>query len=155
MIIQDWARETGIDQSTISARLRMGWSAERTLETPTPKKPDFDRKTIVEYKGESLTVKELAEKTGHTVRRLATRLRKGWTVEEAVETVLGGKPTARKVVYRGNEVKLTDLIRQFGHEYTTVHGRLERGWSVEKAVETPPAKQQGGNYVNHPRPHTS
>lgn len=33
--IADWARKTGIKHTTISFRLRSGWSIERTLLTPT------------------------------------------------------------------------------------------------------------------------
>lgn len=35
MLISDWAKETGIGRTTIDARLKRGWSVEKTLNTPT------------------------------------------------------------------------------------------------------------------------
>jgi hypothetical protein len=36
----EWARETGIDVNVINARLRRGWSDEKTLTTPVePRRP--------------------------------------------------------------------------------------------------------------------
>lgn len=34
MILADWAREVGIQSQTLRARLRRGWSVERTMSTP-------------------------------------------------------------------------------------------------------------------------
>lgn len=41
---------------------------------------------ILEYRGERLTVSQWSEKLGMTFTALATRIRRGWTVEEAIET---------------------------------------------------------------------
>ena len=34
MILADWAKETGISEATISARIRYGWSVEDALTKP-------------------------------------------------------------------------------------------------------------------------
>ena len=37
MLLQDWANRTGIDRRTIAARLKLGWSPEKAVNTPTRK----------------------------------------------------------------------------------------------------------------------
>lgn len=38
MIVADWAKEIGVDQFTLYARISNGWSTERALTTPTKRK---------------------------------------------------------------------------------------------------------------------
>lgn len=38
MCVLDWANETGVGRTTINARLKNGWSIEKTLTTPTESK---------------------------------------------------------------------------------------------------------------------
>ncbi len=37
LCLQDWSSRLGIHRTTLKSRIRMGWSVERVLTTPTPK----------------------------------------------------------------------------------------------------------------------
>jgi hypothetical protein len=55
---------------------------------------------LIEYKGQMYVQAELVEKFGLIRERFAARLKRGWTVEEAVDTPFLGQGGARKAGHR-------------------------------------------------------
>jgi hypothetical protein len=101
---------------------------------------------VVEYRGETLTIAELADRHGLKYGLLMDRItRYGWSVEKAVAT-----PTQhdrrRTVPYRakhelivewdGKQQTLTQWCEQLGVDRSLVRGRLSRGWSFADAIAT-------------------
>lgn len=109
--IAEWAEVTGISAAAIYQRIRAGnWSVEETLTTPSARKGDLTRKEIgdlkdpqkpynrsdkrgnarnLTYKGKTRGICAWARITGINRGTLHTRLKNGWTVEEAFETAPG------------------------------------------------------------------
>lgn len=77
--ISAWARETGIKNCTIQARLYYGWTVEEALTTKT--KP-VGKTIFLEYDGEKLTLSEWSKKLGLSYNTLFGRRKRGWTNKE-------------------------------------------------------------------------
>lgn len=76
----DWGRFNGIPQSTISLRLKRGWSQSEALTAP----PIDHRGKRYEHDGKSLTIAEWSRETGVASRLIGQRLGNGWSVADAV-----------------------------------------------------------------------
>lgn len=108
--VADWADETGISLKIICERIdRQGWSIERALTEPVAdvhenmlmaqakrweghtkvakRKPKTTRKIkTIEYKGETMTIKQLSVIVGVSAKLLSKRLfERGWSLERAVK----------------------------------------------------------------------
>jgi len=82
--ISGWSQIKGISQSTISARLKMGWTIDRALNTPirhlSPK--DSKKYTLC---GESLDLNAWSKRTNIPRTYITDRMnRYGWSFEKAV-----------------------------------------------------------------------
>lgn len=101
MCLQDWANETGLNESTIHRRLTLGWAPENAVN---PKKftgrcvgsPGFKRR----IKGQrisvgdlSLTLKEWSSRNGIPLGTITARIWNGWDPQRAV-TQIGRHPAA-------------------------------------------------------------
>jgi hypothetical protein len=107
--VYDWADEAGINPKMVLERVQQqGWSIERALSEPTanrhenmliaqgkrweghvkvPKrKPKTARKIrTIEYKGETMTIKQLSDIVGVSAKLLSKRLfERGWPLDRAV-----------------------------------------------------------------------
>lgn len=74
-----WAREIGVHQSIILARLKKGWSNEQSLTTPV-----LPHHRFVEFKGARRTLSDWARVLGLPYKALHTRIQtSGWPIEKA------------------------------------------------------------------------
>jgi hypothetical protein len=80
MTIAEWAREYGIDQKSILARVDSGWSAEDSV-----KKGMFTPQLIT-HDGETHTITEWEKIKGCNRGLIRTRIKLGWSVKDAIET---------------------------------------------------------------------
>ena len=83
--IRDASLAYGIEEATISQRLRLGWSDRQAVgeEAPPRKRTGRGKKIVCEGR-EYLTVNDLADAYGVNRIRTRKRLASGWTPEEAV-----------------------------------------------------------------------
>ena len=127
-----WARELGLNISTVYGRLQKGWSEIEALSN-TPKL----HVAQIEYKGEKKTMVEWAAAYGLKVSLVRKRLRLGWTIEKALTTPMcqGG---TKKYYYNGTEKTLANWAVESGVPKKLLQDRLGRGWSIKRAIETPP-----------------
>ena len=84
----DLAKDYGITGKLLDKRIRRGWTLEESLEIPINRKEFMLRKKLYEYKGKLYSIKQLSELARMSERTLYKRLRRGWSVEEAVEIPL-------------------------------------------------------------------
>lgn len=93
-------------------------------------------RTGVLYKGDYFSdYKTFCEHIGLSTIKLGNRIRKGKTLEEAVE-VKGKFP--QKIEYKGKVYSnLAELARTFGITKNSLYSRLNRGMSVEEALKKP------------------
>lgn len=105
------------------------------------------------YKGEYFSdYRTFCKHIGLSHITLGDRIRKGQTLEEAVE--VKGR-FLRKIEYKGKVYSsLAELARTFGISRDSLNNRLEKGMSLEEAINTPLKEQNkyllDGKYVKYP-----
>lgn len=86
---------------------------------------------------------DVAAAHGMTYGALHQRLRRGWTLEKALNTPqLAAKPRLG-VEWRGQTMILAQAIVLSGHAPAVVHHRMARGWTAEAALSTPKGNYRG------------
>lgn len=83
--LQQWADRLGVRRSALLRRLRMGWSAEKILETPINRTAGRFAGSAVTVNGETRSIREWSALTGIGHSTIAWRLRHGWPPERAVQ----------------------------------------------------------------------
>lgn len=94
LILSDWATETRVSYELLKRRvLTAGWSITRAIETPVnaPRRNSH----FLEFQGERLPLSDMARKYGIIPQSLMTRLRKGWSLEDALLTPIQEKQSKR------------------------------------------------------------
>lgn len=86
--LQEWADELGISEATIRWRLNNGYSTEKALTTNVRRIANNGKKYLT-YKGDTKTVSEWARYLEIDPKILYARLKRGWTIEKALETPVG------------------------------------------------------------------
>lgn len=86
--LQEWADELRISESTIRWRLDNGYSTEKALTTNVRKISNNGKKYLT-YKGDTKTISEWAKYLEINPKILYARLKRGWTIEKALETPVG------------------------------------------------------------------
>lgn len=160
------ADEFGIDPSVVNRRLKNGWSKEESLglvEKEVETGEDVDAPVSLEYKGKTFrSVRALAERYKVSTNKVRYRLKKGWTIAQAIGR---SKPPARHgkpvkgFVKAESETKqsfcdvssllpikvgkkvfttATAMAKHFGKNPAKVIGRLRNYWTPEEALELVP-----------------
>ena len=87
----EWARRTGIGITTIAYRLSAGWTIHETLSTPSKnyrngvRRKAHPRNVYFEHQGRRLSITEWSRECGIKYGTFAARLRRGWTIAQAIE----------------------------------------------------------------------
>ena len=89
----------------------------------------------VEFRGERLTIAELAERLGVRAALIQRRLVAGWDAERAVTM----PPRHNTITFRGETRTVCAWARHLGLNVKTVVERLRRGWPVERALTESPS----------------
>jgi hypothetical protein len=93
------------------------------------------------YNGELICARDLEEKLGLPPRRIDDRLRKGWTLERAIETKSTRSRCKDFIEFNGVRMSMEDWGRKLGFGRGAVKARILRnGWTVEEALTTPQRK---------------
>jgi hypothetical protein len=94
----------------------------------------------VEYRGERLHIRELADRHGIRPATLAWRLKHGMSVERAVEDEVGFQN--ERVTFLGEEMTMAELEHRSGISRDTIRARMSRdGMSLEEAASVPLKRQ--------------
>ena len=84
---QEWAQEKGISANTIATRLAMGWSEEAAILTPPgSRRPSGRQGRLLTFRGRTQSLREWERERGLGRNAIGERLRKGWSVKEAILT---------------------------------------------------------------------
>lgn len=88
--LSQWAEETGLSQQLIRQRIKIyGYTVEEALTHPVYGKR-FNQRSDAEklkYNGQERTIKEWSQIYGQNSLTIASRLRRGWPVEEAIGAI--------------------------------------------------------------------
>jgi len=160
------ADEFGVDPSVVNRRLKNGWSKEEALglvgkDVETGE--DVNAPVSLEYKGKTFrSVRALAERYNVSASKVRYRLKKGWTVAQAIghskPPARHGKPV-KGFAKAGAETKqsfcdvssllpikigklvfttATAMAKHYGKNPAKVIGRLRNYWTPEEALELVP-----------------
>ena len=82
--LAEWNSESCLGGDILKHRINAGWSIEDAIKTPVaPYHKGCPR--LIEYEGGLYTLSDLSIKCGVNRRTLASRLRRGWSVDEATK----------------------------------------------------------------------
>ena len=90
---------------------------------------------ILTCNGRSQCIAAWACELGVNHEVIRTRLKLGWSTEDALFTDVAARDTAFS--YNGRVQSVTDWANELGISYSTLNSRLKSGWSPKKSVETP------------------
>lgn len=133
-----WAKENGFRIGLQIDRINNdGWYSPSNCRWVTPSQNNRNKRNnkILNFRGESLCQKSMAEKYGIDVFILHNRLRNGWTVERALLEPIS--PSEKVLTFRGETHNQAEWGRILGIKGDTIKDRLASGWSIEKALSTP------------------
>jgi hypothetical protein len=82
--LKEWARRLGINIKTLTWRID-SWGVDKALSTPRHKNKPGNRPTMVNFNGETLSVREWSERLGIPRNILHKRLKR-WGIERALST---------------------------------------------------------------------
>lgn len=91
---------------------------------------------FVTYKGETLTMSQMARKHGVSIDLFKRRINDGWAVEDAIKT-----KTSEEITYKGMTKTVSEWAEEKGMTYHQLKKRLMRGWTIERALEQPLRKR--------------
>jgi hypothetical protein len=125
----EWDCIKGYKANTVANRMLRSQLSE---EEAVNKDPGSKKYTIG---GDTLTVREWAEKANIPIYIVYVRLSKGMPMEQVIKTPI--RKCKRLFVYKGEEKTLMEWCRALGLNYRTVNSRLTTmSWSVDKAFES-------------------
>ncbi len=141
--LTDAARYFGLDKRIVDMRLnRMGWSLDEAFGVIERAREGFN---VGEQ--EFGTFKDACEHYDLNIKKVESRLRLGWTVEEAFDLV-GRRPKPKQkvtqkprksVVIEGKEfVSLSQAADAYGIKVGTLSYRIRKGWTPDQAVGIDP-----------------
>lgn len=85
-----WAEKIGITKSSMYHRLDRGWTMEEIEKIPQGERRNRPSKKalVFEFDGKKRSLKELSEISGIKPMTINSRIKKGWSVEKAINTPL-------------------------------------------------------------------
>ena len=142
------AKHWGISSAQLYNRLSSGMSLAEALTKPTTARGKYKKREVADHKGNSYrSVAQMARSYGIASITLHERLKRGWSVEEALTTPVD--TSSYRKSKKITNVKVQDhlgnwydsyyaLAKAYDLSFSTLYGRvIKLGWSIEKALLTP------------------
>lgn len=92
---------------------------------------------LLEYCGDTKTLTEWARAKNIPVYCLSSRIRRGWSVERALETPVAKKVKKHIIMYNGEEYSVTELSKIVNIPRTTLNQKINNGISVDDIIKAP------------------
>jgi len=135
------ARANGVKAVTLHMRLERGWSlAQAVGDQPPPARAPRPTGRPVEWDGDSYpSMAALAEKVGVASATISARLKRGWSMDQAVGAVpppdRGPSPSAKSITFRGRVYESRSALAEaFEVKPKVLLSRLREGWDLEAAL---------------------
>lgn len=149
------ARHWGISPSVFHRRVHVqGLSVEDALTTPISRK--HFAQEVTDHLGNEYSSRSLMAKAyGLSPLTLSERLKRGWSVEEALTTPID--TSSYRKTTKTSKVKVQDhlgnwydsyyeLAKAYDLSFSTVYGRIVKlKWSIEKELLTPTQERKTGS----------
>ena len=105
--------------------------------TPKEQSRNTSKNVFFIYNSERLCLKDIAEKTNIDYKVLHYRIKRGYSIDEAINFKQFSKKTDR-FLYKGKEMTLDELSSISSLPKNVLRKRVkELGWTIKKSVETP------------------
>ena len=132
--LSDVARYLDVNVSTISARIRSGWSIKSAIteKIRSIKKVKFNK---IEYD----SINHAARAVGLKVSTVAGRIKSGWSLRQTLSKKTKHKKNSNLLPYFTNNKKFetfADLARSVGMKPSTFTARIRNGKTISKALKT-------------------
>lgn len=103
----------------------------------TPAEQSRNKRTshLITFNGTTQCVTDWANQFGIPPSTLMRRLKRGWSIEEALTTAA---IPLRNITFNGITMSLSQWARQLNMSHTALSSRFRRGWTVEEALATTP-----------------
>lgn len=145
----EWAKITGVPEETLHYRLthRKMWTMERALTTPYSPQSGV-HPTHLTLNGETLSVKEWAEKLGIRENTLRMRIYRGHDVATVLDPNVNESCVRKElsVTFNGETHNLRTWAEITGISVQTLSLRIHSGWSVKDALTVKVRKQEAARY---------
>lgn len=139
-IFLNWALKNGYRDGLTIDRIDndQGYSP-KNCRWITSKAQNYNRRSnhLLKYNGQTRTIAEWAALVSMKPGTLVLRLRRGWSVEKALETPINGTKKIILLEYKGERRTIQEWAARAGMKEVTLRARLNRGWAIERALETP------------------
>jgi hypothetical protein len=120
------AQQNGISYRHVNNRIRaMGWGKQRAITEPINIKRDLKKLSIA------------AKINGICYGTFKTRLRLGWSVEDASTIPAASRSENMKIQREGrmiNTIESINRAKENGVSYGTFSRRMRDGWTLEEAI---------------------
>ena len=88
--------------------------------------------------GVTKTLAEWSETTGHSVQTIHSRLRRGWSHDQAVfSPLIDRSDQAEQHSFDGKTMSLKQWAEHLGYSYVALKARRKYGWDIERILTTP------------------
>lgn len=146
-----WSKRLGVPRTTLVYRIKKFGDSDGSLKMVfSPDRHNWMRAAkFVEHEGETHCLMEWARIAGISTEAFRQRLRKGYTMEEAMRKnpryghggwtkKFGGK----RIVIDGVEDSIAGHARRRGIKYSVVKERVQSGWNLNDAIITSKVKDK-------------
>lgn len=129
-----------IKQEVIAKRLRSGWTNRQAVGLDAPRRPGAKTLNINDEAFESIS--HAARSFNLDKHLLSSRLKAGWTPEQAVgisPSGIHGHGMPKELIVNGIKFEsIKDAAKAHGLSYSKVKQRLRYGWPTDQALELEP-----------------
>jgi hypothetical protein len=148
-LLKSWSLlKTRGGSSAVSTRLELGWSTEQAFGlSPPPKRKATTAKQVSIDRITYPSIKAAGEILGISPSVLASRLRHGWSPEEAAGIRKHRKRTgnATSLSIAGRQFQsIREACEELGHEYGKIVSRMQLGWTLEQTFDLAPPPPPSG-----------
>ena len=131
--IAELSKYYNINYNTVYGRLDKGWTVEDAISIPV--REGSRGKTVIVNGNEFISIAEACRYYNLKYNNVSTRLRHGWSIEEAFELKYRND-NCRLVTLEGKTFKsIAEACRYYNLDYDNVLTRLKFGWTTEEAFE--------------------
>lgn len=145
----EWAKITGLPEATLHYRLthKKTWTLERALTTPYSPQSGV-HPTHLTFNGETLSVKEWAEKLGIRENTLRMRIFRGHDVATVLDPNVNESCIRKElnVAFNGETHNLRTWAAITGISVQTLSLRMHSGWPVKDTLTVKVHKQEATRY---------
>lgn len=126
----------GIPTDTFISRIKHGWTVEAALTTPVNKSTVYNKEDHLGHIFASK--KEMCEHWGISVSSFDERIKKGWTLQKALETPIQSGYHSVVEDHLGNKFKsIAKMCEYWGISFAAYNHRISKGYTLERALTTP------------------